>query len=343
MEQIGWTVIETQFDAADLHHKETLFTIGNGYLGTRGTFEEDYPQSNGATFIHGVYDDAPIVTTELVNCPDWLPLVIVVGGDRFSLNSGEILGYQHQLDLRWGIVSRDVLWRSPNGHTVNLQFERMTSMADEHVLVLRCQVTPKDFEGEIEVEASFNTQPNNHGVEHWECLQHDGKDNRLWLHMRCLSSNIELSMASQLTCSEETALVQVTGKDGTKLTTSFQAHPNQTVTLEKKVTVFTSRDVSEPLQAALERLASLPSYTTLLAAHGTIWDELWQDCDVNIEGDATAQIAVRYNLFQLLAAAPRHDERVSIPAKTLSGWPSPLKFLFLNLLINQNQMDNGLK
>ena len=118
MEQIGWTVIETQFDAAELHHKETLFTIGNGYLGTRGTFEEGYPGSNPATFIHGVYGDAPVVTTELVNCPDWLPLTIAVGGDRFSLNEGEVLGYQRQLDLRWGIVSRGVLWRSPNGHTL---------------------------------------------------------------------------------------------------------------------------------------------------------------------------------------------------------------------------------
>ena len=84
--------------------------------------------------------------------------------------------------------------------------------------------------------------------------------------------------------------------------------------------MFTSRDVSAPLIAAQERLANLPSYTTLLAAHGAVWDELWQDCDVTIEGDPTAQIAVRYNLFQSLAVAPRHDERVSIPAKTLSGF-----------------------
>ncbi len=321
MEQIGWTVIETQFDAAELHHKETLFTIGNGYLGTRGTFEEGYPGSSAATFIHGVYGDAPVVKTELVNCPDWLPLVITVGGDRFSLNEGEILGYQRQLDLRWGIVSRDILWRSPNGYTLYLNFERMTSMADRHVMVLRAQVTAIDFEGEIEVEAGFNVEPDNRGVEHWECLQHDGSGDRLWFHMRCLSSEIELSMATQLTCSEGSARVQVAGRDGKPtLKTSFRAAAKQTVTLEKKVTVFTSRDVKEPLAAAKSRLASLPSYTTLLAAHGAVWDELWQNCDITIEGDTTAQIAVRYNLFQLLAATPRHDERVSIPAKTLSGF-----------------------
>ena len=119
MDQTGWTVIETKFDS-EQHHKETLFTIGNGYLGTRGTFEEGYPGSDPATFIHGVYDDVPVVQTELVNCPDWLPLVIYVGGDRFSLDQGEVLGYQQQLDLRWGIVSRDVLWCSPTGHKLSL-------------------------------------------------------------------------------------------------------------------------------------------------------------------------------------------------------------------------------
>jgi kojibiose phosphorylase len=103
-----------------------------------------------------VYDDVAVMHTELVNCPDWLPLVIIVGGDRFSLDQGEVLSYQRQLNLRWGLLSRDVLWRSPSGHTINFHFERMISMADEHLMVLCCQITPVDFTGEIQVEASLN-------------------------------------------------------------------------------------------------------------------------------------------------------------------------------------------
>jgi kojibiose phosphorylase len=326
MDQTGWTVIETQFDCSELHHKETLFTLGNGYLGTRGTFEEGYPGASPATFINGVYDDVAVMHTELVNCPDWLPLVIVVAGEdrrrhRFSLDRGEILSYQRQLNLRWGLLSRDVLWRSPAGHTINLHFERMISMADDHLLVLRCQVTPVDFVGVIEVEASLNGHPNNHGVKHWEWLNQGAIDNQVWMHQRCCHSGIQLGMATLLTCSVQSAPIRTTCTSGKPtLTTTFQAQPGQTVTLEKVVTVFTSRDVNAPVKAAQERLASLPSYTTLLAAHGAIWDELWRDCDVVIEGDPTAQIAIRYNLFQLLSAAPRHDDQVSIPAKTLSGF-----------------------
>ena len=93
-----WTLIELQFDPQQLHPRETVFTIGNGYLGTRGSFEEGYPNAQPATLIHGVYDDVPVVYTELANCPDWLSLAIIVNGERFRLDRGEIIHYERQLD-----------------------------------------------------------------------------------------------------------------------------------------------------------------------------------------------------------------------------------------------------
>ena len=94
------------------------------------------------TLICGVYDDVPVFYTELVNCPDWLPLVVVVDGDRFRLDQGEVLAYKRQMDLRYGILSREVRWRSPGGKTIDLKFERFASLADEHILGLRVQITP---------------------------------------------------------------------------------------------------------------------------------------------------------------------------------------------------------
>ena len=87
-----WTLIEPEFDPTKLRARETVFTIGNGYLGTRGSFEEGYPQALPATLVHGVYDDIPGVYTELANCPDWLSLTIVVNGERFQQH----LNLEHQ-------------------------------------------------------------------------------------------------------------------------------------------------------------------------------------------------------------------------------------------------------
>jgi kojibiose phosphorylase len=92
------------------------------------------------------------------------------------------------------------------------------------------------------------------------------------------------------------------------------------VTLEKVVTIFTSREEKLPAQAAQDKLRQVGSYASLLSAQEEAWEEVWRSTDVVIEGDIKAQLAIRYNLFQVLISAPRHDDTVSIPAKTLSGF-----------------------
>lgn len=318
-----WSVVETQFDPTQLHHKETVFTIGNGYLGTRGSFEEGYPGSMVATLIHGVYDDVPVVHTELATCPDWLPLVVIINGDRFRFDHGEILSYKRQLDVRRGVLSREVRWRSGSGYVVDIHLERFASLADQHVLALRCQVTPLNFEGTVEVQASLNGYPDNQGVMHWEWVNQGAIPEAalVWLHTRTRNSGIELGTATRLTVSDADADVRVTGCQGyPSLATTFSAVPGQTVTLEKIVTVFTSREDNVPAQAAQDKLREQPNYDNLLSAQETAWEEVWTKSDVVIEGDIRSQFAVRYNLFQLMIAAPRHDDTVSIPAKTLSGF-----------------------
>ncbi len=306
----NWNIIETEFNPAQLHHKETVFTLGNGYLGTRGSFEEGYPEDCPATLINGVYDDVTIAYTELVNCPNWLPIIVKVAGDRFRMDSGEILKYERRLDMRLGLVSRDVRWRSPAGHTLDFHFERFTSLADQHVLAVRTSITSVDFAGDIEVEFGFNAEQDTQGVKHWQTLDQGSANNIIWLHSQTLKSAIQLGMAAKLVVEGAVS----------PMATNFQLQPKQTVTLEKIVTVFTSRETENPLEAALQRLADEPCYSTLLAAHIAAWDQVWQDSDIIIEGDRSSQLSVRYNIFQLLAAAPRHDDKVSIPPKTLSGF-----------------------
>ncbi|MEA5604318.1 beta-phosphoglucomutase [Nostoc sp. UHCC 0252] len=316
-----WILIETQFDPDQLQSKETVFTIGNGYLGTRGSFEEGYPHALPATFINGVYDDVPVVYTELVNCPDWLPLTIIVNGDRFRLDQGEILSYDRQLDLRQGLLIRALRWRSPSGNIIDISFERFASLADPHILALRCHLTPLDFDGLIEVQASINGYPENQGFNHWEGLDQGKTDQGIWLQCRTRHSRIELGMGAKVTILGAEASLQVNTAPGyPTLSTTFLAKAQQVVTVEKLVTVFTSREINTPACAAQEKLAHLSDYATLKKANQQAWDEVWQQSDILIEGDSTAAFAVRYNLFQLLITAPPNDDRVSIPAKTLSGF-----------------------
>ncbi len=321
-----WTLTEPEFDPTKLRARETVFTIGNGYLGTRGSFEEGYPKALPITLINGLYDDIPVAYTELANCPDWLFLVVIINGEQFRLDTGEILTYERRLDLRHGILSRSIRWRSPIGHTVDLKFDRFASLADEQVLALRCEITPLDFDGTIEVQSSINGYPENQGFDHWEHLDRGKTEQGVWLHLRTRSTQIELGMAAKMTAIGTEAISAVINTpDCPTLTTTFIATSGQSISVEKLVTVFTSRESKSPVQAAQTKLATLPAYAILLAAHQEAWDAVWESSDIEIEGDLTAQLAVRYNLFQLFigGCTPQgslNTDPDSVPAKTLSGF-----------------------
>ncbi|MBI4926854.1 MAG: glycoside hydrolase family 65 protein [Anaerolineae bacterium] len=319
-----WTIVEERFQRDHQNHAETIFTIGNGYLGTRGALEEGLPGDRRTTFLHGVFDDIPVSFTELANAPDWLELYILLDGERFSLAAGEVLDYTRQLDLRSGLLTRKLIWKSPQGRTTRLEFNRFASLADPHAVVLRASVTPMDYAGLVEFRAGLNGETDNENFKHWQWLNQTTASDRLTLNSRTRASQVELAQAARLTILAP-ADVQRESWDvhnHPTLVGRTQLQAGQSATAEKLVIFYTSRDNREPLTAANTHLDQLPApaWDALWEPNRSAWDKEWQTCDVIIEGDDEAQIAVRFSLFQLLVAAPRKDEHVSIGAKTLSGF-----------------------
>ena len=315
-----WTVTEETFEPEKQHHKETIFTIGNGYLSTRGAFEEGYPGDSRAAFIHGVFDDVPLVFTELANAPDWLPIQIDLNGERFSLASGTVESFERQLDLRTGKLTRTVRWCSPAGDKATLRFERFASLHDEHVLCIRCQVTP-EFDGDLEIRASLNGNMDNEGFNHWQWLAQGERDGAYYLHNRTRATGIDVALAMHLHSTSDS--VQHEYWDAQNVPTlrmAFSATPGETIAVDKFVGIATSRDTTDPVHLAIEHVRAVQSWDAALAAQQQAWAREWERSDVEIEGDEEAQLAIRFNLFQLLIAAPRNDNRVNIGAKTLSGF-----------------------
>ena len=316
---------EEGFCPERLRHYETLFTLGNGYLGTRGSFEEGYPSAQPLTLIHGAYDDAPIVHTELANAPNWLALEIRLGNHRFRLDQGEILKFRRRLDLRHGLLTRQVRWRDPDGHTFDVEFERFVSMADPHVMAARVQVTSVDYEGPIAFSAGLDGVVDNDGLRHWDWVDQGGTEEGRWAHLTLETRHTHITVAEATSLDVVGKFAVEYGFEGCpwypRLTAVTRIAPQDTVTATKVISVFTSRDTEDVTRSALEALqrATGVGYSALRGAHNAVWDDLWRSSDVIIEGDELAQRAIRFSLFHLLIAAPRIDERVSIPAKTLSG------------------------
>lgn len=320
----NWVLRRDSFDPNKLAHEETIFTIGNGYLSTRGTFEEGYPGECYATLAHGVFDDIPVVFTELANIPNWTSLVIRLDGERFSLAEGKLLHFERQLDLRTGVLSRFVRWQSRKGQTSEISFERFASLDDPHVLCLRVSVTPLDYSGEVSIRTGLNGSVSNQGYTHWDWQGQAVSEKQAWLSARTCNTGIELGMAMRVGWHG--------GVDAEYTSWDVDNHPTlvaagrtkkgETITLEKLTTIYTSRDVKDPRGAAVEKQESLPNpgWDFLFEANRVSWEREWDVCDVVIESDDQAQMSVRFNLYQLLIAAPRQDDQVSIGAKTLSGF-----------------------
>ncbi len=326
-----WELDEGHFSPGRLNHYETLFTVGNGYLGTRGTFEEGYSGDMASTLVHGIYDHAPeMLVPELANAPNWLPIVITIDGTSFymEMESGDfmrppqglVMGYERTLDLKRAVLHREVLFRAASGSIVRLVFDRFASLHNIHVLAQRVQITAVDGNPSVELRAFLDARTMNVTGQHWGEPEGIFADvSGFGLAATTLQSAYSLGMASKLLGPERISPQFDQYQPGAMA--RFSLAQEQSVTFEKLTTVFTSRDTDTPLAQARAALNDVVAqgFDALLADHTTEWEKYWLDSDIAIEGDDALQQAIRFTTYHILIAAPRHDERVSIGAKTLSG------------------------
>ena len=351
-----WNIDENTFDHKKLHSHETVYTIGNGYFGTRGTFEEDFPRATPGTLLWGVFDKISVGKEELANVPDWLIIKLFVNGERFRLDRGKILDYQRTLDIQHGILRRTVRWESPAGVRIRVTSERFASLADEHVGAIRYSVTAEEQPttgGNIDVFlwAAFNMAVGNYDLMHWEPVEQDRDDELVWLQTQTRHSYVQLVQTMSFTTQAWNFNKELMRSDiapSIRLYGSLAA--GETVTAEKIVVMYTSRDVVDPVKTALAHhheimeisaAESVPdkqyelliegtvqarpckhvdAFETLLVEHKKAWERYWEISDIIIDGDDKAQQAIRYNIYQLRISVSSHDSRYSMAAKGLTGF-----------------------
>ena len=319
-----WRVTETQFEPENQAQYETVFSLGNGYLGTRGSFEERYPLDKPATLVHGIWDDVPIGFTELANAPDWTSLELWVNGQQLTMSQPGITDYVRSLDLRDGVLRRRLRWSPSHSDVpVEVSFERFASLADEHLLAVRVRITSLQQTAQIRVRAALDSHVENDGTKHWDVVSQESDGDGAELLVCTRHSEKSLALCSRVVAAGadlHRSGTDTPGYPGTEVTTTLPA--GQTLVFDKLISIYTAREVAAPLEAARAgaTAAAETGYDQALAGSRAAWDEFWEVCDVIIEGDDEAQIATRHSLFQLRIAAPTHDERVSIGARSLTGF-----------------------
>ena len=159
MVAIDWVLTRNELDHHTLLINESLFALGNGYLGVRGNFEEGYPDYFGTirgTYINAFYDQVGISYGEklhafpekqqkIVNVIDSQSINIYMDGELFSLYTGEILHFERNLHLDQGFSERIIHWKSPSGKEVKLHFRRVVSFRTKELFAIDLKIEPISF------------------------------------------------------------------------------------------------------------------------------------------------------------------------------------------------------
>lgn len=317
-----WQLTEDAFAVGAQLHSETVFTIGNGQLCVRGSFEEGHPGDHPASFMHGVWDDMPVSVTELANLPRWWGIDLWFDGDRFRLDTGRLLDFTRSLDLLTGVLSRSLRWEAPSGAVVELGFERFVDFSSPHRAAVRVSIAT-DRAVQVRTRAGLDAHVENTGLLHWRVVDQGAGDAAAWLHTRTRATGIDLACACEVTLDGVEADATAGGTDGVPtIEHSFELQPGRAVVLTKQVAIVSGIDAADPVAEAtgLARESAGAGWDALRAASDSAWLQAWARTDVVIGGDPEAQLALRFSLFQLLIAAPRFTENASIGAKTLSGF-----------------------
>ncbi|MEV0241501.1 glycosyl hydrolase family 65 protein [Streptomyces sp. NPDC050674] len=318
--------------------REALCTLGNGYFATRGTLPEctaddvHYP----GTYVAGCYNrlisdvaGRRVENEDLVNLPNWLPLRFRLGGGEWlTPDAANVLDHRQTLHLDSGVLERRTRYALGEGRVLAVRQQRLVHMGDPHIAALRTEFTAESFSGELEVRAALDGTVVNAGVPRYRDLDghhlthvHTGTaaPGTVWLRCRTRTSDIRIGMAARLTA------------PGPVTDTPDPSHAAQgvmlplavgrTATVDKTIALHTSRDpaISDPLQAAVDRVSEAPAFDELLASHRVAWSQWWRRAELDVPGEAGA--ILRLHLFHVVQTLSPHtaDLDVGVPARGLHG------------------------
>lgn len=334
----GWSWEYEGYKAADERLRESLCTLGNGYFATRGALPEcdaddvHYP----GTYVAGIYNRLTsevsgrrVENEDMVNVPNWLPLRYrLPEGDWIDPDSTDVLEHRQGLDLATGVLERLTRYGLGGGSVLTVRQRRLVHMADPHVAALRTEFTADGLTGPLEVEAALDGGVTNAGVPRYRDLDghhlthvHTGTSapDTVWLRCRTRTSDVRIGLAARLTAGAPVTVRRETSRIVQSVTLDLK--PGRPATVDKTVALHTSHDpaISDPLHAAVDRVARAPGFDALTGTHRIAWGQLWRRAELDVPGEPGR--ILRLHLFHVLQTLSPHtaDLDVGVPARGLHG------------------------
>lgn len=343
-----WGLREESFTPESYPLNQTLFALGNGYIGTRGNFEEGaHYGGHDGTFINGFYDYYDLAYGEkykgypdrshaMLNVTKGKVIEIYINGERFDLSTGTIDAYERHLNFKEGVLVRSVTWTSPKGDTLRYHSQRLVSFENKHLMVNRIRITPLNFDGDVTIISSLDGQVTNitKADDPRIGVEFEGDE----LQVERTDINDVLGTMESTTKSSGLSLVTIMKNqmtyEGNSHTTvekmdtlvshqyTVEAKKNEDILLDKYVTYHAySEDQKDQVYdeaiACIER-AYKQGFKAHVASQEAYLSDFWNHADVQIEGDDATLQGIRFNMYHLLQSVGR-DGLTNIAAKGLTG------------------------
>ena len=338
-----WKIIEEGWKAENVESSESIFSLGNGAMGQRANFEEDY---SGASFqgsyVGGVYypdktkvgwwkNGYPEYFAKVLNAPNWIGIHIRIEGENFDLaKAKEIKNYRRELDMQTGLYSRDFTAVLNNGLEITVNSKRFLSLARPELGVIDYSLkSNQNIHISIipYLDAGISNQDSNWDDQFWAVDQAWAKGNQAYIEAHTLKTNFSVGtfMEATLWDNDQEVAAQKTNTADNKVSVCFDHHlsAGNTLRISKLGGYISSRNhPKEDLeQKAIKVLsqAKQHSFDALYQEQKAAWEEVWKSGDIAIEGDVKAQQAIRFNIFQLNQTYTGEDAGLNIGPKGFTG------------------------
>jgi len=341
-----WRLVERTLDLDVLAQSESLFALSNGHIGLRGNLDEGEPHALPGTYLNGVYELRSLPYAEagygypesgqtLINVTNGKIIRLLVDDEPFDVRYGSLRAHERELDFRDGVLRRTAEWASPAHQVIRVATTRLVSFTHRSIAAFAYEVTPIDSTAQVTIQSELITNEALPSASddprataeldaplEAEFHAHVGPGVELVHSTRRSGLHVAAGMLNEVEAPGEAQVVSDSHDDWGRVTITATLDAGQTLRLVKLVGYGWSSERSVP--AVRDQVMA-----GLAAAHAHGWDQLvadqrsyldrfWERADVEVEGDAEVQQAVRFALFHLVQSSARAERR-AIPAKGLTG------------------------
>ncbi|WP_455794089.1 glycoside hydrolase family 65 protein [Clostridium butyricum] len=333
-----WKIVEEGFDKEYSEVSESIYSLGNEYMGIRGYFEEGYSGNTLlGSYFNGVYESQDVSgssykgiikkTEFMVNSVDWLYTRIIIDDEQLDLNECTIKDFRRELDLKTGILTRSFIWKTKEGKELELKFERLLSMNDAHLAGQRIFIKALNFSGNITLISGLDFTNIHHaaGKNLWNCKDIKAEEDWTSITGSTINTNQNVFSICAFDCKfEECEDLKEEKKVSKKFTVRLEESEqfiftkvvNNIVNKQDDEVSFNKFNVK--CNKAERNIKEL-NYDEIKENSIKWWEKVWNESDIIIDGDEMNQQGIRFCIFQMHQTYHGAEQGTVIGAKGLTG------------------------